>query len=268
MQSPEQAGQAFFPGFKWPVPRSFAAALAASRFELGDVLYRDPKAYSAWRGASHAKTQAIQVLHPPRSARGVPQDVEGDRRLSNWQSEVEVALLDLSKGEQEERKLTQGHLIHALRTGDPKWLEQDRAAPEMPLGARELAGEWAVVEPAMKARASKKRIRSGAQFLIVVDLAMDASLAKAATIENALSQLSKVDRIDWSPEAAGIEAPQRFHPTLELRALTVKDKTVAAVEAALRTVLYRGGTADSGPDAEAGGRFSVARHGLLVPVPR
>ena len=107
----------FFDGFAWAVPTAFASALAALRFEQGDVVFRESAAYGPLQGTEAANSLAIQVLHPPRSARSMPIAVEGDRRRATWQSEVRIDLIDLATGKRETRTISQGKLLMTLWRG-------------------------------------------------------------------------------------------------------------------------------------------------------
>ena len=64
-------------GFAWPVPRAFASAVSACRFESGDVLYDATSAYAAGEPES-GPAYHIQILDPPRSARAAPADAGVD----------------------------------------------------------------------------------------------------------------------------------------------------------------------------------------------
>ncbi len=274
MPEPEITRLARFEAFRWPLPLAFAAAVAASRFEEGDVLYRDPRGFDALAGTLPAGLAAIQVLRPPRSARGAPLRGEGDRRRSNWQSEVSVALIDLDSGETEQRVLSQGKLLMALWKGEEGWLSPDRDEPEFPKTARTLHANLMQAAPAFSDRASRIRVRSGTQFIRVVDLAHDASRAKAVSVDEQLRAAGKLDVLDLLPAAAGIEHAEDYHPTLILRGFTLKGRSLEEVEALLRSCLYRGRASNEAArqgsetdlDATSGDRFSVARHGLLVSI--
>ena len=262
----------FFEAFRWPVPVSFAAALAANRFEQGDVLYRDRRAYGQWSKPLPSGLDAIQVLAPPRSARGTLQEGDSDRRRASWASELRIALIDPRNGDSEERVLTQGQLMMALWKGDESWLAAEREAPEFPRSARELQANLEQSAQAIARHAGRRKVRSGSQFVLVVDLASDASRSKAALVEERLAKTGRVEIADLSPAEAGIETPNAYHPTLVLRVFTLGGRSLESIESELRACLYQGGAArlgrslDGDVDASSGDRFSVARHGLLVSI--
>ncbi len=260
----------FFEGIAWPVPTAFAGAIAAMRFEQGDILYRDPRAYGVLEGELPKGLSAIQVMLPKRSARATPVDFDGDRRQSSWQSEVTVELVDLDRGRTETRVLTQGKLAMALFHGDETWLDPEREEPAMPRSARELQQRLAETSPSFDARQTAKR---GSRFLFVVDLASDASRSKAAGVEQALRATGAVERIELSAKQAGIEDAEAYHPTLVVRGLVMSGRSTETVLPILRSRLYggapeHGAGSDLGPKREAKrDRFSIARHGRLEAIP-
>ena len=261
---PEPAPLAFFEGFAWSVPTAFSAALAGFRFEQGDVLYRDEAAYEAQADAGASGGAALQILLPKRSARATPADAEGDRRTALWEGEVVLDRVDLASGASETRTVSQGKLLMTLWTGDEEWLDPAREEPPVPLAARELATRLEEVEGTLAGDFDTTR---GARFLFVVDLASDASRAKAAAIEEALSALGPIERVERTAARSGVSEADRFHPALRVRGLAVAGADPERVQAALRGALY-GGRATPDPEAEDAGpdRFSVARHGLLTSI--
>ncbi|MEZ4330811.1 MAG: hypothetical protein R3F35_03620 [Myxococcota bacterium] len=240
------------PGFVWAVTEAFAPAVAAYRFEQGDVIYRDRRGQGPLGTPLPDDLTAIQLLAPPRSARVVPSDFEGDRRQANWQSEVELELVDLARGRSESFATTQGRLFTALWKDDLSTLQGEGDDPPLPRSAREL---FALLREGVLAIGPVQGVRSGVRFLFVVDRSNDAARAKAVAIVDALHPLGPVEARDLDPIEAGAPDGDRFHPTLVIRELVLPDVEQEAVEAALRRALYGG----SG-EAE---RFSVGRHGLL-----
>jgi hypothetical protein len=252
----------FFEGLEWAVPTAFAGALASFRFEQGDVLFQDSAAYDAIEGKFRKGMTAIQVHHPPRSARSVPAEIDGDRRRTSWQSEVRIEIVDLGAGSSELRSISQGKLLMTLWRGDEGWLDPDREEPPLPRSGRELAQD---LEQARAAFDAKQKTRKGCRFLFVVDLASDSSRVKAAAIREALAPVGTIEQIDLIPSEAGIEQPENFHPALVVRGLSVRGANAEGVEHALRGALYGGAANSENEQADSAktNRFSVARHGLL-----
>ncbi|MFK7897640.1 MAG: hypothetical protein AB8G23_17530 [Myxococcota bacterium] len=268
----------FFRGFSWPVPEAFSSAIAAFRFEPGDVLYDDVSGYAKLGRRRKKGARAIQVLERPSSSGGDEDVAEGDPRRANWESRVQIALHDLASGTQEILELTQGDLFMTVWRGEEAHLHAAAATREepasMPLGARDLAQWLGAAGAVMRARSegagSKKKTSSpGSRFLFVVDQSSDASRAKARTIEEGLEAAGSLERADLSPSEAGAEAAETFHPALMIRCLSLPGQDEASVTAILRQRLYGGGDgggANAGEETVKTDRFSVGRHGLLEPL--
>jgi len=262
--------QSFFDGMAWPVPIAFASAIVAMRFEQGDVLYRDSRAYDALEGEIPKGLVAIQVLLPKRSARATPSEYEGDRRQSNWQSEVTVELVDLARGRTETRVITQGKLAMAIFRGDDDWLDPDCEAPPLLRSARALQQR---LGETLATFDSRQTAEHGCRFVFAVDVASDPSRLKAAGVEEALRSSGSVERIDLSAEQAGIEDAETYHPTAVVRCLVMPNRTVEEVLPVLRGRLYgrasekisESGQSEEGE--ETPDRFSVGRHGILEAIP-
>jgi hypothetical protein len=256
-------------GFAWPVPRAFATAVSAGRFEQGDVFYDSPRAYGPWSaGAARAFRFRILVLDPPRSARSLPADAEGDRFTANWVSPVTCEVADHHRETREEIRSLQGRLFTCLWRGDRGLLREAAKAedgelpPPQPLGGRELQKRLASCLPALR-RASAKPGAEGTLFVSVVDESSEPSLAKARSIESALATRCAVATADLSPGEAGVEGGDAYHPALRIRGVFAEEVRPERVRELLKEALYDPARrADSAAD-----RFKLERHGLLVPVP-
>ena len=259
----------FFEGLAWPVPVAFATAVASMRFEQGDVLYRDRRAYDALEGEIPKGLSAIQVQLPKRSARAAPSEFDGDRRRSSWQSEVTIELVDLAAGKSETRVLSQGRLAMAIFRGDERWLDPLCEEPPLPRSARELQQR---LEQTLASFDELQTAAKGCRFIFVVDLASDASRTKAMGVEEALRATGSVERIELSAERAGVEDPHSYHPTAVVRCLVLPNRTTEEVLPILRAQLYGGASEDSSADAgneieTSPDRFSVGRHGVFQAIP-
>jgi len=263
----EPVGLVLLPGLAWAVPEAFAAAVCAYRFEQGDVLYRDALGHAPLTEPIPADLTAIQLRTPPRSARALAGEADGDRRLANWQGEVELDRIELASGRVTAVRATQGRLFMVLWTGDESWFDPDRAEPPLPRPARELAqrlrdGGLVLEPPATDG--------PGVRFTFVVDLSGDASRAKAASIADALRVLGPLEIVDRSPASLGVAEGERFHPTLVVRDVVVRGAAPAEAEAALKRALYAGlhaGARPVGPDgSRETERFQLARHGRLEAI--
>ena len=256
-----------FSRFSWAVPSAFAAAVSSCRFEQGDVLYSDAGAYENSSGADAGKGAYLQILDPPRSARALTSEGEGQRFFANWESSVEFEWMDYETGRREERSSTQGRIFTCLWRGEPAWLEPESESPDppRPLLLRDLHNRIEESIPAFASRFKRTRKKAGAAgkymlFVLATDYAGDASRVKAESVLAALRVGIELTSCDLSPEKAKIGDGDCFHPSLFVRGIAIESQNSEAVQATLKALLY-GGSKD--PDSEDA-RFQLARHGALV----
>ena len=245
-------------GFEWAVPRAFAGAVSACRFEQGDVLYSDGAAYGD--GTGPGSRFALQVLDPPKTARALSAEAEGNRFEANWSSPVELDLIDCQNGETRRCTTTQGRLFSCLWRGDRDQLDARGAEPEPPLSQRDLHRRLAEAQPGVEAafRASPGGGLKGAfsLYLAALDESSEASRAKARAVEAVLRSDFDALALLLAPSESGLSGADRLHPALRVQGLAMVGAEPGAVEERLRDLLYGG--------AGGAGRFSLARHGLLV----
>ena len=252
------------PGFAWPVPRAFASAVAACRFEQGDLLYDDAAVYgdARWEVASKGLGRHIAVLDPPRSARSAPADAQGNRFLANWEAPVGFELHDYRDGQSDERRSTQGRLFTCLWRGDVGVLDPESGDPTPPRGARELHAELESALPACLGA-----LEAGSPeivYMSVVDASSEASRAKALAVEARLAATASVRSRDLSPVDAGLPGSGDFHPALTLRCLAVRGASEGAVRDLLKAALYAPSRAAADEEGSRPDRFRLERHGLLA----
>lgn len=246
-------------GFAWPVPRAFSGPVSVCRFEQGDVLYDDASGYGRWTSGDAPQT-VIQVLEPPKTARGGSGDAEGNRFQVNWGLPVTVDVYADGAERPERRTTTQGRLFACLWRGDPAMLDEAVSALDAPLSVRELHRRLAEAVPAFVKRLRKRARRGGHSLLLLaVDDASDAARVKARAIEGLLRDAFDVEALTLTPAEAGLEDADALHPALGVRGIAITTEDTAAVERCLCALLYGGGD-------EGAGRFSLARHGHLGPL--
>lgn len=253
--------------FSWAVPAAFAAAISACRFEQGDVLYSDAGAYRDSSRAKLRKGAYLQILDPPRSARAVLSEGEGQRFFVNWESPVSFEWMDFDSGRRAERSSTQGRIFSCLWRGETSWLESSPESPEppRPFLLRDLHSRVDESIAAFEAEfaAGKKLTPSSTKrtlFVAAIDYAGDASRVKAESVLAALRARFDLCWHDLTPEQAGIADGDCFHPALFLRGLAIETRDADAVENTLKQLLYGGSKDPKSQDA----RFALARHGVLA----
>ena len=252
----------FIEGFAWPVPRALAGAVSACRFEQGDLLYSRSEAYGSWPAGREDLEYALQVLDPPKSARALAPGAEGNRFEANWNSSLEFELTDFAAASSERRTTTQGRLFCCLWRGDIAQLDASAEPPEPPASQRDLHRRLDETRPAFEALFGQVA-GGGASgdfclYMAAVDDANEAARSKAKAVQAVLEAKFEVESRRLSPGEAGLAGAESLHPALWIQGLAIASRKAAAVEKRLRGLLY-GGASESG-------RFSLARHGLLVEV--
>ena len=254
-------------GFAWPVPRAMVGAVSACRFEQGDVLYSQAKAYQAWPKGLDGLKFGVQVLDPPKSARALGPEAEGNRFEANWSSPVELELTDYAKETDTRLVTTQGRLFCALWHGDPAQLDPENSEPAPPVLQRDLHRRLEEAEASFSRRfksqsagppTNRAFARGFSLYLAAVDDANESARGKAKAVEAVLSEKFEVVSLWLSPSEAGLADAQALHPALRIQGLAIPAQKPDAIETRLRGLLY-GGAGESG-------RFSLARHGLLLAV--
>jgi hypothetical protein len=248
----------FLSGFAWPVPCAYSGAVSACRFEQGDVLYSAASAYESWESAAGGADQWIQVLDPPKTARALTSEGEGNRFSASWLSPVELDWTLPGDSETRRVRTTQGRLFTCLWRGDASLLGEGGDDPAPPLLARDLHQRLAEAVPAFEAAFEARGEAKGrAILLMVLDQAADASRIKVRAVESALVEAFGVAALDLAPEEAGVPDATRFHPALVLRGWAIADADAKAIEARAKAVLYS--AAEGKKD-----RFALSRHAHLA----
>jgi hypothetical protein len=231
--------------------------VSACRFEQGDILYSDASAYDTFSTDSPHGGRWVQILDPPKTARALTTEGEGNRFASSWLSPVE---LDLSKppgGDVRRIATTQGRLFSCLWRGDVALLEPDGDDPPAPLLARDLHPRLCEVVPALRRALGGGDDDDRRLLLMVLDRASDASRIKLRAVEAALAEAFSVDTLDLAPPDAGLDGAEAFHPALVVRCLAIAGAEAEQVEARVKAVLYS-------PVEGKADRFSISRHGHLA----
>jgi hypothetical protein len=264
-------GMNFITGFRWPVPLAFSSAVAACRFEQGDVLYSDACAYGAWptaaEGSGRELGHAIQVLAPTRTTRATTVEGPGKRFFSNWDSDVELEVSTRADGRRARLVTTQGRLFTCLWRGDVALLDREGDPPDPPVLQRDLHSRLEEAIPVVR-----EKLPGGSDdclFVWAVDESSDASRIKAHAIEEVLRARFPVERCDLTPQEAGTGEGDRFHPALVVRALRLARAGQSDVESTLKSLLYAPSAGTTTPEEPSGSegradRFALSRHGLLV----
>ena len=246
-------------GFAWPIPRAFSGAVSQCRFEQGDVLYAEPEGYRSW-GERGPAGSLIQILDPPKTARALSSEFDGDRFSVSWTSPVTLQIYAGACERPVQKATSQGRLFTALWRGDLSVLESDGTEPPIPGSWKELHGRLSEAIPALSARLFEGSVEpDGLILLLAVDDSSESGRAKADAIEARLADLFTVHRVEMNATETGVRGAEVLHPALRVRGLGIQSSDPQSVESHLSGLLYGG-------SGQAGARFSLSRHGLLTPA--
>ncbi len=247
-------------GFAWALPRAFAAAVSACRFEQGDVLVRERSDTGRWSASQPLSGPILQILEPPRSTRAIAADAEGSRFETHWGSPVTLDRYDPGSELPVRIETTQGRLYSCLWRGTLELLDPETPERTPPRPLRELQRQLSHAVPAFRTRFAKKKKLRGAEhqlFVFASDDAIDLARVKADGMETLLAEVFETESCRLDPAEAGIPDADAFRPSLRLRGIAIATPDAAAVERCLAGLLYGGAS-------EAATRFSLARHGHLT----
>lgn len=251
----------FFDGFKWAIPRAFAAPLAACRFEQGDVLYDTPKAYEGeWASALKHIGHSVVVKRPLRGGSTKADGEQESMFADNWNSRVELSIRDFKRDEEREVTTTQGRLYWLLWKGDlASW---ETADVPLPMQAKESLKRLRDVGDAVRASIPIGK-RQGGTYLVPYDTAEQRLWVKARAIHEALREFEVSCGLATAAEA-GLPDAVSFAPTARIAWFALaKENRRQDVEQALKRHLHKPAK-NKKTDKEI---FSMDRHGHFEAAP-
>jgi hypothetical protein len=237
----------FFNGFKWPVPKEFADALAKCRFEEGDVLYSDACAYDLqWDKAKEKLHYSIQITSPMRSDGDVASSSSDGAFLSSWISPVAFELRNYKNGEIKRVNTLQGNLYMCLWEGDLSHTDSTRT-PMLPLTISEIDKRLSCLEIEKN---------SESQFIMAFDPTNQILRTKRSKVEDALGEnaTSGSFSICSRSEFSGL----KVLPTSEIVVFNI-DMSMEDAEAAIKSAVYVPAKDKKGERDN----FRIRSHGLL-----
>ena len=230
----------YFDGFAWAVPFAFADALAACRFERGDILYDTKRAYEGpWDRIRRHISYSIQVEFPSRAPVVRSREQREAKKSvfrSNWEQPVSFHLTHYLNNEADEITTTQGRLYTLLWEGNRKWLDEKTDAPPVPILAKGVLGDIQKAVPYFR-KSVFGHIKTGAMFLMPYDSSRLSVRSKFARLNANLKTLRP--RIELaSPEEAGVMCETRFAPTVKIACFCVEGTSVSELDNKLKGALY------------------------------
>lgn len=245
--------ETYFTGFEWPVPVAFSDALAACRFEKGDILYSDICAYTMpWGEALKSLKYSLQVNYPPRSYSSTSnEDKEGIFR-TNWNSTVKFELTDYTGSKPSSRifNVTQGELYSLLWKGNFNVFSDEGKIKTIPDTVQDI---HKILDTLKFPEAN------GQCFIMAYDRSSSILREKKRKIEELFCDNSSPISISNQTLQEQIEKPML--PTIEVLIFKIPD-TLKDAEKELKSILYTP-TKNRKTDREF---FRLKSHGLLKSI--
>ena len=249
----------YFDGFSWAVPTAFADALAACRFEQGDMLYDTRLAYNGtWGEAQQHIKHSIQVQSPMHGY-GTKSDQDTALVfLDNWRMPVVFTLKDLAAAKSATVQTTQGQLYSLLWKDDLAIIHPDSPLPPAPVLAMQILDNL----PAAEDYARTNLVAPGQSrivFLMPYDRSQVLFRIKFAKVKKSLTRF--VVRPSLVPPAlAGLPSEGEFAPTVSIACFALERGSPREVEGALKQALYTP-VRDRKTAKDA---WRLSRHGHLI----
>jgi len=248
----------FFAGFAWALPAAFADPLEKCRFERGDVFYDDPDATTAdWAAARKVAKRIVQVRLPQQGETAKQDKDAASVFADNWRRSAEIDLIETKDLSTRAIETTQGRLYTFLWRNDEVVLDLGTLEPPLPMMAGDLRSrlEGAAVEIAAQVEVDAP----ASLFVFPFDHASSRLREKNHGIRAVLAGVKSCKELEFPVESHDGRDPL---PTLCWKAYLLPGLGEEAVTEHLKPGLYN-------PQGDREGkvdRFSLSRHGQLVPV--
>lgn len=250
----------YFNGFKWALPKSFADALSKCLFEVGDVIYDTPKAYSlSWGDAMNFIKYSIQIKSI--SAINIFLDDKNNESafFENWDSEVIFDFYSYPSLEKKEIKSTQGRLYSFLWKGDDHYILTKNSTVEKPIMLKSVFKN----NSDYQINISKKvKARSDFIFYFPIDVATESYNEKTQKIirsfkhnSNSITYILK----SYTPQELNLNLAIAFCPTIQFIVFEINGSSTVINEA-LKSALYTP-SKNKKSDKEY---FRLKSHGILL----
>jgi len=250
----------YFNGFKWALPKSFADALSKCLFEIGDVIYDTPKAYSLpWNDAKNILKNSIQIKSI--SAVNIFLDDKNNESafFENWDSEVVFDFYYYPSLEKKEIKSIQGRLYSFLWKGDVRYLLTKNSPLEKPIMLKKVFKN----NPEYQFDISKKvNTKSDFIFYFPIDVTTESYKEKTQKIirsfnhnKNSITYKLK----SYTPQALNLNLAMSFCPTIEFMVFEINGSSTV-INDTLKNALYIP-SKNKKSDKEY---FRLKSHGVLV----
>lgn len=250
----------YFNGFKWTLPKSFADALSKCLFEVGDVIYDTPEAYSlSWGDAKSIIKNSIQIKSI--SAINIFLDDKNNESafFENWDSEVVFDFYSYPSLEKKEIKSTQGRLYSFLWKGDDNFILAKNSPVEKPIMLKSVFKNNSDYQFNI---AKKVSDRSEFIFYFPIDVATESYNEKTQKIIRSFKRNSNsltYNFKSYSPKELDLISSESFCPTIQFMVFEINGSS-DVINDALKFALYNP-SKNKKSDREY---FRLKSHGLLL----
>lgn len=273
----------FFNGFKWPIPKAFAPALAVCRFEIGDILYDSQEAYRqpTCSDALPHLTYSLQVKYPiaTRTALNTESTLEADDTIKtgkfnqNWYSPVELELTDYENNKKVTFiKTTQGRLYSFLWKGDINILDKTTQEPEIPQTPKEAKKELELCSQHLR-KVFLEGMDKPNLFLIAYDSVNETALSKYRDVDTELKRNFQVVHRVYTTQDLGLDDGDYYLPTTVVACFAIDSGAPEKIRDVLKETLW---PADRKPScdfstflmrdkSQTATSFKLNNHGLFCP---
>lgn len=252
----------YFLGFKWSLPKSFTDALLKCFFNVGDIIYDTPKAYSLiWGEALKHIKNSIQIKSV--SNLSITSDYKNIESvfLENWDSEVMFDFYSYPTLEKKEIKSTQGRLYLFLWKGDENFIFNKNLIAEKPIMLKTVFKDISKYQYKI---IQKVRNESDFIFYFPVNVVNAVSTQKIKKIIRSFKRNSSTIKFNlkfFYPKELKVESADLFCPTIIFYVFEIIG-TENIIKEALKSALYNP-SKDKLSDKD---RFKLSKHGKLIKI--
>jgi hypothetical protein len=228
----------YYYGFKWSLPKAFADALSKCLFEVGDIIYDTPKAYSlSWSESKNIIKHSIQIKSISASNIDLEEKSNESTFSENWNSEVVFDFYDYPFLSKIEIKTTQGSLYSFLWKGDDKYIFSNNTPVEKPIMLKAVSKKNVDYKMEISNRSDPN---CNYVFYFPVDTSNQSYNEKSQKIISSFKRnadLISFHMESYSPQNLKIKSSLTFCPTIEFIVFEIYGSS-EAINEALKNALY------------------------------
>jgi len=241
----------FIKNFSWAVPTGFSSVLNSCRFESGDILFDNKKAYEGqWGDVKDYIRYSFQVKYPKRNEVVNKPDISSELFKKNWSTEAHVDLYE-NNCFLRSVKTTQGAIYMTIWKGDVSYLEDS-------LKIKPLRTLKDVVKNLDDLRDKALELsRGNSVFVTAFDNVNQLSLDKKKKLRTTIAESFALKVVEMSPEEAGVKGFGLVVPTIDMVFFVVDKKDDDLLTEKVKEAVYV-----PNPNAKKS-LFLIKRHGSL-----